>query len=58
MAGGIWEGFTEDVALELADSSEVKYTQVKWNTEFSFACEQRSGLKFGVRSILPSFLGI
>lgn len=30
VAGGIRDGFMEEVALELVDSSKVKYTQVKW----------------------------
>lgn len=42
MAGGILEDFMEEVALELLDSSEVKYTQAKWPIGFSFACQQRS----------------
>lgn len=46
----------EEGALELIDSSKIKYTQVKWTLEFSFVCWQGSVLQFEDLSILPLLL--
>lgn len=48
----------EEGALELIDSSKIKYTKVMDSVDFSFACWQRSVLRFGDLSILPSLLAV
>lgn len=47
----------EEGALELIDSSKVYQSKMD-SVDFSFACWQRSVLRFGDLSILPSLLAV